>query len=814
MHSTLKKPLILLILCITTACTLPSFLDFLPFIEKSASAVEIDESISTTLVSTATAAPTPIPTVRIENADALLFAGELEKAIQEYMIVFDQTDDDELKANALLGVGRASFEGRDYAAAIDAFLRILGQYEQTKASVDAYFLLAQSYEKIGQYQLASDAYAQYLAFNPGIIDAYVLELQAATASAAGDHNGAILAYQNALKANPPSDATTINIKIGQEYSALADYTTAIQYFLSAYDSASNDYQRATANLLAGQAYLELELPDQAYERFLDSVIKYPKAYDAFTGLSILVSDGYPVDEFLRGLVDYYAGSYQYAIQAFERYLASGTEHDGTVHYFKGLCHFYRGELLQAIEEYDRLIESYPTNPLWKEAWEEKAFAYWNDPYDQFASADDYQNAVETRLDFVSRNPTSDYAPWFLYLTGRVLEYNDQLEEAAMVWLRLMDEYPGYSDSYRALFLAGISYYRLERHEEAQSIFQRCLLLAATGEERAKSSLWIGKTYQALGNPEKAIAAWQQAEVADPTDYYSIRASELINGKQPLDISAVFDLGYDLSREKDEAESWLRSTFNLTADIDLSGLAELAYDARMMRAQTFWDLGLYREASNELASLHKEISDNVVLTYILMNYYLSLRLYKPAFALCQSILNLAGLDHLSSLSVPIYFSHIRFGVYFREQIMSSTNEFKINPLILLSMIWRESSFEPFISSSAGAKGLMQIMPTTATDIVDRLKWPPDFKLKDLFLARVSIRFGANYLRQMIDLLNGDLIAALAAYNGGITYAYDWKEISKGDIDLFLEVIHKKETQIYIQDITELVNIYNLLYTRPQ
>jgi len=521
-----------------------------------------------------------------------------------------------------------------------------------------------------------------------------------------------------------------------------------------------------------------------------------------------------VDEFYRGLVDYYAGSYQYAIQAFDRYLASGTEHDGTVHYFKGLCHFSRGELLQAIEEYDRLIESYPTNPLWKEAWEEKAFAYWNDPYDQFASADDYQKAVETRLDFVSRNPTSDYAPWFLYLTGRVLEYNDQLEEAAKVWLRLMDEYPGYSDSYRALFLAGISYYRLERHEEAQSIFQRCLLLAATGEERAKSSLWIGKTYQALGNPEKAIAAWQQAEVADPTDYYSIRASELINGKQPLDVSAVFDLGYDLSREKDEAESWLRSTFNLTADIDLSGLAELAYDARMMRAQTFWDLGLYQEASNELASLHKEISDNVVLTYILMNYYLSLRFYKPAFELCQSILNLAGLDHLSSLSVPIYFSHIRFGVYFREQIMSSTNEFKINRLILLSMIWRESSFEPFISSSAGAKGLMQIMPTTATDIVDRLKWPPDFKLKDLFLARVSIRFGANYLRQMIDLLNGDLIAALAAYNGGITYAYDWKEISKGDIDLFLEVIRKKETQIYIQDITELVNIYNLLYTRPQ
>ena len=181
------------------------------------------------------------------------------------------------------------------------------------------------------------------------------------------------------QANPAPDATAINLKIGQEYTALEDYNTAIQYFLSAYDLADNDYQKASANLLAGQAYMELGLNDQAYTRFLDSVLYYPMAYDSFTSLSILVSNGYPVDEYARGIVDYYAGSYYYAIQAFERYLATNPEHDGSVYYFKGLSHYYNGEYEQAIESYQLLIDYYPNNQFWDDAWEEIAFIYWNTP---------------------------------------------------------------------------------------------------------------------------------------------------------------------------------------------------------------------------------------------------------------------------------------------------------------------------------------------------------------------------------------------------------------------------------------------------
>jgi soluble lytic murein transglycosylase len=712
-----------------------------------------------------------------------------------------------MQAQALLGMGRAHIAGRNYQAAIDAFNRILGQHQDTLVIANAHFLLAKSYETIDEYLLAAKGYAKYLELKPGLMDAYVMELQGDAASTASDHNEAIMAYQAALQANPPANTASMNLKIGQEYAALEDYTTAIQFYLSAYDSASDNYARATANLLAGRAYQKLGLDDQAYTRFMDSVINYPKAYDSFTALSILVNNKIPVDEYRRGIVDYYTGSYKYALQAFERYLAGNPEHDGTVHYFKGRSHYFSDQPREAIAEYDILITNYPANTYWSNAWDKKVYVQW-------AVLDEYDEAANTLLNYVSQAPYTAEAPAFLYKAGRIYELNSDLEKAAQTWLVLMEEYPAYERSYRAMFLAGISYYRLARYEDALTIFQRCLVLATSGEERASASLWIGKTQQALGNDKEAQAAWQQAEAADPTDYYSIRAGDLLNNRETLNIELGTDLGYDLELELAEAESWLRSTINIPPETDLTGLGEMAADSRVLRSQAYWELGFYNEASTGLESLRLEVAGDAVKTYRLMNHLLSLGFYKPSILACRNILDLAGMDDLTSLTAPIYFTHIRFGAYFRQQVVSAALEEDLHPLILFSLIRQESLFEPFITSSAGARGLTQVMPTTAVEIVDRIGWPPGYTAADLYLPEVAIKLGADYLRFQQDYLEGDLLAALAAYNGGAGNALIWKNIAQGDLDLFVEVIRFEETQNYLRQIVEFINIYKLVYTHPQ
>jgi soluble lytic murein transglycosylase len=803
-----KRKLILgiTLLILYSACIIP--FDIFLNSDDASSEGSIKEDIQEFLeiIEKETPTPTPQATDQLSSADQALFSGEILRARTDFLDAFSNSSNTELQARALYGLGRTYFLERDYYAAIDAFNRVIGQYQTSEYAAFSYYLLGQTYIEIEEFNQAISAFNQFIILYPGLIDAIVYEEIGDIALDFGNFDQAIINYQNALLAEPENNPLYINLQIGKAYAGLANHTTAIQYFNSVYNSSQDDYTRSSANLLSGQSYIELGLNNDAYTKFLDSVIKYPKAFDSFTALTILVNDGVPVDDYLRGLVDYYAGSYDAAIKAFQRYLSSNpANNDGSVYYFLGLSQYFFGNPRNAIDAYDQLILNYPGNPFWMSAWDEKAYV-------QRVVLNEYTNAANTLLAYVNTARTSPDAPSFLYEAGRVYERSGDLENAAASWLRMMDEYPSDSQSYRALFLAGISYFRLSRYQEALSVFQRNLVLASSPEDKAKAYLWVGKCFQALGEAEKAVNAWKQGELSDPTDYYSIRSSELLEDQAPLTLSQDYDLGYDLVLEKQEADKWMRDNFNITLETDLSILGELENNARIKKIKLFWELGLYQKANHEAELLRNELQADVINSYRLMNFLVGLNIYQPAIYICRNILNMAGLDDLSSLSAPIYFTHIRFGAYFRELIIASTKEYEIPPLLLLALIRQESLFNPYIFSSAGASGLAQIIPATSQDIVGILKWPPNYELSDLQRAEVSITYGAYYLSFVQNYLGGNLQTALAGYNAGPGNAEIWYALAGNDPDLFLEVIRAQETQNYLMQITEFLNIYKLVYGR--
>ncbi len=754
-----------------------------------------------------TISPTIIPSSHLSRGETALLTGDFENALQEFQIAFDQSSDPELKARALLGIGRTYYADHDYPLAIDAFNRLLGQYPASNSIAHAYFYLGKSYTNLKEYTHAVEAYSHYLQLKPGILDAYVYELLGDAAFAGSDFNIAINAYQATLQANPSGDANNLNLKIGQAYAGKQDYATAIQILQAVYDNTTDDYVKASADLLMGQAYLSLDLNNEGYTKLMDTVIQFPRARDSFTALTILTDKSVPVDDLLRGIVEYYSGEYTDAIQSFDRAIAGNSLGDGTIFYYKGLSHYFANQPGYAIQAYDQLIQNYPDNRFWTSAWDEKAYVQWY-------LKEEYTNAANTLFAFVNQAPKAAEAPGFLYEAGRILERKDDLEGAAQTWRRLMDEYPAYERSYRALFLAGITYYRMGKFEDALSIFQRCAVLASNNDDKAAAYFWIGKTHQARSEPDQARTFWQQVERTDPTDYYGIRAGELQNGFPPLQISALYDFGYDLDFERSEAESWLRSTFKLTAGMDLNNLSQLFNDPRIQRGQEMWQLGLFEQASSEFETVRTESATDPAKTYQLMNYLYSLGLYRPAILACRNLLDLAGMDDLTSLTAPIYFTHIRFGAYFRPQVVKAALEENIHPLVLYALLRQESLFESFITSSAGARGLAQIMPATGKETYDRIGWPSNYTADDLYRANVSILYSVDYLARMQHYLNGDLFAALAAYNGGPGNAEIWKYLSKNDPDLFLEVIRAEETQTYLKQIIEFVNIYKLIYTHPE
>ena len=207
-----------------------------------------------------------------------------------------------------------------------------------------------------------------------------------------------------------------------------------------------------------------------------------------------------------------------------------------------------------------------------------------------------------------------------------------------------------------------------------------------------------------------------------------------------------------------------------------------------------------------------ISADAVLTYRLANYLLELGLYRSAITAARQVLTLAGMqDQQSSMLAPPYFNHVRYGLYYRDLIIPAAETNDLDPLFLFSVVRQESLFEGFVSSTAGARGLMQIVPATGADISKQLGWPIDFEPADLYRPNVSVAYGAHYLANNRRLLDGDLYAALAAYNGGPGNALAWQELSQGDPDLFLETVRAQESRDYIRRIYEIFIIYRRLYS---
>jgi soluble lytic murein transglycosylase len=107
--------------------------------------------------------------------------------------------------------------------------------------------------------------------------------------------------------------------------------------------------------------------------------------------------------------------------------------------------------------------------------------------------------------------------------------------------------------------------------------------------------------------------------------------------------------------------------------------------------------------------------------------------------------------------------------------------------------------------------MQVIPSTGQEIAAKLGWPPGYTDEDLYRPDVSVRFGIDYLAEQRDRYDGDLYAALAAYNAGQFNATPWKELAPDDPDLFFEIIRIDQPQLYIRSIYEFFNIYKELYT---
>ena len=110
--------------------------------------------------------------------------------------------------------------------------------------------------------------------------------------------------------------------------------------------------------------------------------------------------------------------------------------------------------------------------------------------------------------------------------------------------------------------------------------------------------------------------------------------------------------------------------------------------------------------------------------------------------------------VNDLTLPLAYSDV-----IREQ----ATEKHLEPALIAAVIYAETKFDPR-PSSAGAQGLMQILPQTA-EFLARRSGATTFSVTDLATPEVNIAYGSYYIRYLMDEYHGSVMLALAAYNGG-------------------------------------------------
>ncbi len=302
-------------------------------------------------------------------------------------------------------------------------------------------------------------------------------------------------------------------------------------------------------------------------------------------------------------------------------------------------------------------------------------------------------------------------------------------------------------SYEREFNLGLSYYALKDYSQALEHFLNSLKYSKNGEERSASYFWAYKS-SIFFDEEKA-------------NEYLIKASNG-NGFYHAVASNMLDLSIASKALKVVMEDeGIPKSARIIYAIRSAGFPEYA------RLEAFKRMG--------------EISPSDIIAISKFDPFLAIRLAVRKYGYGSFVYNV-----------------IAFQKPYGESVERAANRYGIDPALIYAVIRQESLFDPYAVSVANAKGLMQLIDSTAKYMARR----EGIKIVDLFDIDTNILLGTAYLRYLFDQFGNDLVRVLASYNAGPTRVRNWKDV--GDIYLFIELIPIQETRNYVKRV--LYNYY--------
>lgn len=760
-----------------------------------------------TPIPTPTPTPLPVPTVvpfqAIVQANAALQNGDYISAVAIYKAILDQpvlSVDPNLRMDAAYGMGVAELREGKFAEAVTALTWFIDNFPNEARVAQAHFMRGDAYLGTSEWAAAIADFKIYVQKRPGLVDSYAYERIGDANLALGDPAQALTNYDLAVQSQRGLvPLLVLREKLAAGYLNAGNLSAAIAQYDAILSVARNNGYRASIALAAADVLLRSGNTATAYARYQDIVRNYPETIFAYRAMQALLRAGNSVDNLTRGRISFAAKDYNDAITALHQYTSATplAQIDPQVYMLLGRAYREVNNVAAANTSFQTIITQYPTSAQFGEAWLEQGRTLF--------LAGDVAGAIAKYIELADKHPTVTQGADALWRAGYLYSTLGNLEQSLATFEILGNKFPGTEQAMDGLFRAGMAAYGQNQPARAQRLFA---LLANTGsgELKAAGYFWLGRLYQIENQTQLARDAYGEAAKADVEGYYSLRAADMLAGQGPYVPPAGLDWDFSSPARIAEAETWMREKFQIVGGGALWPLSpEQANDARMIRGSELWALANYDDAKAEFSQLTQDNERNPLALYQLASYYYRIGHYYEAIIAAAKLLDGAKVP---TTQAPKYIAALRYPIAFYDLVLPATEKYKVDPLLVFSLIRQESLFQGAATSSAQAQGLMQVIPDTGIYIATKLQWP-DYQNSDLYRPFVNVAFGVYYLHEQLQTFS-NTPAALAAYNAGPGQAGEWLRMSNGDPDLLMQAVSFDETRAYVRRIYEQYKVYATIY----
>ncbi len=457
-----------------------------------------------------------------------------------------------------------------------------------------------------------------------------------------------------------------------------------------------------------------------------------------------------------------------------------------------------GEYQTAVGAYERAYAISPRSKKGREALYQAAYLSY-----QFQ---DYDGAVRKFQKFAKANPRSGLAKdaqwhlaWLQYLrndfkgaverfaqVGKALKSkrkrNDSLQERLYYWTAMAHIRLNNWEQARQAFDAitqknPYSYYGLAAQARLESIRSKL----DGGKPRAPASL---KAVPSDGTAA-ALAAEEEKESEE----------DIADGETPTDEAVP------VSQEESGDEELIQASEfkdpNMRARIDV--------------AQKLIELGLHELARWELWEVERRTRNPQYLRMLISayegigSYHRSASIGELSFSKEREQQGMDGAKAMWQSTYP---------QAFKPTVTKFAKQFDVAPEWVWAIMRSESLYKPDVISPVGAKGLMQLMPYTANNLI-RLAGGKPVDASELLNPEINIRLGAQYLARLQTKFKGQLALAAAAYNAGPHRVESWLvNFGHLETDEFVEHIPFMETRNYVKKVVRNHTFYRRLYAKDQ